>query len=83
VIPEILKSAELISKIFYASKEQLASISSINNAIIQFSETTNQNSATAEEMASSAEELTAQAEQLKDIIAVFKIRKTEENGKNI
>ena len=73
VIPEIIRSAELVNDIVVGSKEQQSSIESINNAILQLTESTNENSASAEEMSASAEELSAQAEQLKELISVFKI----------
>ena len=75
VIPEIIRSAELVNDIVVGSKEQQSSIESINNAIFQLTESTNENSASAEEMSASAEELSAQAEQLKELISVFKIEK--------
>ncbi len=73
IIPEIIKSAELVNNIITASKEQQTGVESINTAIFQLSEITDQNSASAEEMSASAEELSAQAEQLKTLISVFKI----------
>ncbi|MBN2663827.1 MAG: methyl-accepting chemotaxis protein [Bacteroidales bacterium] len=73
IIPEIVKSAELVDNIIIASKEQILSIESINNAILQLVEITNENSASAEELAASAEELSAQAEQLKEHITIFKV----------
>ena len=67
IIPEILNSAELVSGIVSASKEQQISIENINNSVQQLTEITNENSASAEEMSASAEELSAQAEQLKSL----------------
>ncbi len=75
IIPQLVESAQLISNISVASKEQETNISSINNAVLQLTETTNENSASAEEMSASAEELLAQAEQLKQLISIFKINK--------
>ncbi len=75
IIPEIVKSAELVDDIVVASQEQETNIDSINSAVIQMTGTTNENSATAEEMAASAEELQAQAEQLKELISTFKFNK--------
>ncbi|MBN2663829.1 MAG: hypothetical protein JXR68_09290 [Bacteroidales bacterium] len=73
IIPEIVKSAELVDNIIVASKEQTSSIEAINSAILQLVEITNENSAASEELSASAEELEAQAEQLKEIISVFRI----------
>jgi len=78
VIPEIIKSAELVNNIVSASREQQSSAIVINNSIQQLTEITNQNSASSEEMSASAEELSAQAEELKHIISLF----DDENEKN-
>ena len=71
VIPEIIKSANLVNNIISASQEQQGNIENINNSIQQLAEITNENSASAEEMSASAEELSAQAKQLKEMISVF------------
>ncbi|MBN2890665.1 MAG: HAMP domain-containing protein [Bacteroidales bacterium] len=73
IIPEIIKSAQLVENIIVANREQSTSIEAINNAILQLVEITNENSAASEEMSASTEELEAQAEQLKEIISIFKI----------
>jgi hypothetical protein len=78
VIPEIIKSSELVTNIVSASQEQQRSAVTINNSIQQLTEITNQNSASSEEMSASAEELSAQAEELKQIISLF----GDENEKN-
>ena len=72
LIPEIIKSAELVNEIVLASKEQQNGVQAINNSIQQLTEITNENSASAQEMSASAEELSAQAEQLKNLILEFK-----------
>ncbi|MBN2890667.1 MAG: HAMP domain-containing protein [Bacteroidales bacterium] len=74
IIPEIIKSAQLVENIIVANREQSTSIESINNAILQLVEITNENSAASEEMSASAEELEAQAEQLKETISIFKVQ---------
>jgi len=71
IIPEIIKSAELVNEIVSASQEQLSGVEAINTSIQQLSEITNGNSASAEEMSASAEELSAQAEQLKSLISAY------------
>jgi len=81
VIPEILKSAELVNNIVTASKEQQTGVEGINNSIQQLMDITNQNSASAEEMSASAEQLSAQAEQFKNIISLFKVADTEDGSK--
>jgi len=71
LIPEILKSAELVDSIIRASKEQESGIHSINDSIQQLSQITNENSVAAEEMATSAELLLEQANQLRKLVAEF------------
>ena len=73
LIPEIIKSANLVNDIVIASKEQLSSVEMINNSIGQLTSITNENSASAEEMSASAEELSAQAEHLNSLISGFNI----------
>ena len=73
LIPALIKSAEHVSNIVEANKDQATGVLEINNSIIQLSQVTNQNSASSEELSSSSEELSAQAELLKKIISVFKI----------
>ena len=73
LIPEIIKSAQLVNDIVIASREQQTNVETINTSIQHLSEISNSNSASSEEMSASAEELTAQAEQLKEMIGVFNI----------
>jgi len=79
LIPEIIKSAELVNSIVIASKEQENGIEAINMSIQELTEITNENSISAEDMSSAAEQLSAQSLQLKDLISVFKI--TNDNQK--
>ena len=82
VIPEILKSAELVNNIVDASNEQKNGAEAINSSLQQLVDITNQNSASSEEMASSAEEMSMQAEQLKELIAQFKVHTNKKKKKN-
>ncbi len=85
IIPEIIKSAELVNNIVSAGKEQQSGVENINISVQQLTEITNENSASAEEMSASAEELSAQAEQLKSMIAssVNDITGVKQNNINI
>ncbi len=73
IIPEILKSSQLVKEIVTANKEQQSGIKKINNSILELTNITSENSATAEEMTESAELLSKQAKQLKELISVFKV----------
>ncbi len=73
IVPEIEKTAQLISEISMASMEQRSGVEQVNTAIQQLSHVTQQNASSSEEMASSASELASQAEELKNIVSFFKI----------
>ena len=73
LVPDIQKTAELVSEISNASREQNAGAAQINLAIQQLDKVTQQNTSAAEEMASTSEELASQAEQLQHAIAYFRL----------
>ena len=73
-IPEIIKSAELVSAIVSASKEQQSGAEMINVSIQQLTEITNGNSSASEEMSASAEELSEQAKELNKMLLSFKLK---------
>ncbi|SMD13015.1 methyl-accepting chemotaxis protein [Fulvimarina manganoxydans] len=73
LVPDIQKTAELVSEISNASREQNAGAAQINMAIQQLDKVTQQNTSAAEEMASTSEELASQAEQLQHAIAYFRL----------
>ncbi len=73
LVPDIQKTAELVSEISAASAEQNSGADQINRAIQQLDTVTQQNASASEQMASTSEELSSQAQYLQDIIAFFKI----------
>jgi methyl-accepting chemotaxis protein len=73
LVPDIQKTAGLVSEISAASNEQNAGASQINTAIQQLDKVTQQNTSAAEEMSSTAEELASQAEQLQASISYFRL----------
>jgi methyl-accepting chemotaxis protein len=73
LVPDIRKTAELVSEITAACREQDIGASQINEAIQQLDKVTQQNSSASEEMASTSEELAAQSEELQTSIAFFKV----------
>ena len=77
IVPDVLKSAELVNSISVASREQLSGAELINSALQELTQVTNRNSVSAEEMSATSEELAAQAGELKDIVSAFKV-----NGKS-
>nr|WP_321452529.1 methyl-accepting chemotaxis protein [uncultured Carboxylicivirga sp.] len=76
ILPDIVKTADLVKEISAASIEQNNGASEINNAIQQLNGVTQQTASVSEELASSAEELNSQAEQLVDLVSFFKLNST-------
>jgi methyl-accepting chemotaxis protein len=77
LVPDIQKTAGLVSEISAACREQDIGADQINQAIQQLDKVTQQNAGASEEMSATSEELAAQAETLQASIAYFR---TEENG---
>jgi methyl-accepting chemotaxis protein len=73
LVPDIQKTAELVSEISAACREQDIGASQINEAIQQLDKVTQQNAGASEEMSSTSEELASQAEELQASIAFFKV----------
>ncbi|HOF58884.1 MAG TPA: methyl-accepting chemotaxis protein [Syntrophorhabdaceae bacterium] len=76
IVPDIQKTAELVSEINAASNEQNTGSEQINKAIQQLDHVIQHNASATEEMASTSEELSSQALQLQDTIAFFKVEET-------
>ncbi len=73
LVPDIQKTAELVSEISNASREQNAGAAQINAAIQQLDKVTQQNTSASEELSSTSEELASQAEQLEQVISYFRL----------
>lgn len=73
IVPDIRKTAELVTEISASSYEQNSGADQINQAMVQLDQVIQQNAASSEEVSSMSEELTSQAEQLADMIRFFKI----------
>ncbi len=73
MVPDIKRTAELVSEISAAGNEQNEGARQVNSAIQQLDQVIQQNAATAEEIAGMAEEFSSQSEQLKQTIEFFKI----------
>ena len=71
IVTNTTKSADIISEIAAASREQAEGINQVTKAVTQMDQVTQQNSAAAEESASSSEELASQAENIKDIVGTL------------
>ncbi|MDO1580508.1 methyl-accepting chemotaxis protein [Rhizobium oryzicola] len=77
LVPDIQKTAELISEISAACREQDIGASQINEAIQQLDKVTQQNAGASEQMSATSEELAAQAEELQASIAFFRVDRTD------
>ncbi|MBB4097618.1 methyl-accepting chemotaxis protein [Sphingomonas kyeonggiensis] len=73
LVPDIRRTAELVSEISSACREQDIGASQINDAIQQLDQVTQQNAGASEEISTTSEELAAQAEELQASIAYFRI----------
>jgi methyl-accepting chemotaxis protein len=73
LVPDIRRTAELVSEISSACREQDIGVAQINQAIQQAEHVNQQNVEASEEIATTLEELAAQAEELQANIANFKI----------
>ena len=72
LVPDIKRTAELVSEISAACREQDIGSDQINQAIQQLDKVTQQNASASEQMSATSEELAAQAEQLQSAIAYFR-----------
>lgn len=73
LVPDIKRTAELVTEISAACREQDVGADQINQAIQQLDKVTQQNASASEQMSATSEELAAQAEQLQAAIAYFRI----------
>ncbi len=77
IIPDIVKTSQLVQEISATSREQNTGSNQINNAVQQLSQVTQQNASASEEIASTSEELASQAEHLKDSINFFQLEESK------
>jgi methyl-accepting chemotaxis protein len=73
LVPDIKKTAELVTEISASCREQDVGADQINQAIQQLDKVTQQNASASEQMSATSEELAAQAEQLQSSIAYFRL----------
>ncbi len=73
LVPDIRRTAELVSEISSACREQDIGAAQINEALQQLDQVTQQNAGASEQISTTSEELAAQAEELQASIAYFRI----------
>jgi methyl-accepting chemotaxis protein len=79
LVPNIMKTAELVQEISNASSEQSSGAEQINKALIELDSITQRNASSSEELASTAEELSGQSEQLRELMTFFKVEDSHSN----
>ncbi|MGV1770043.1 methyl-accepting chemotaxis protein [Agrobacterium vitis] len=77
LVPDIRKTAELVTEISASCREQDLGASQINEAIQQLDQVTQHNASASEEMSATSEELASQAEELQSSLTFFQ---TSDNG---
>jgi methyl-accepting chemotaxis protein len=73
LVPNIERTAELVSNISNANGEISQGMTQINHAITSLDDVTQENNAASEEMSATAEELAAQAQTLRDTVGAFRL----------
>jgi methyl-accepting chemotaxis protein len=73
LVPDIRRTAELVSEISAACREQDIGASQINDALQQLDRVTQQNASASEEISSTSDTLAHQAEELQGSIAFFRV----------
>jgi methyl-accepting chemotaxis protein len=73
LVPDIRRTAELVSEISSACREQDIGATQINEAIQQLDKVTQQNAGASEQISTTSEELATQAEELQTSIAYFRL----------
>ena len=73
LVPDIRKTAELVSEISAACREQDIGASQINEAIQQLDKVTQQNASASDQISSTSEALASRAEQLQESMAFFRL----------
>ncbi|MBF0400317.1 MAG: methyl-accepting chemotaxis protein [Magnetococcales bacterium] len=79
LVPNILRTAQLVQEITTGSQEQAEGASQVNQAIQQLDQVIQQNAGMAEEMSGTADELNGEALRLQESIAFFKVTATGRN----
>jgi methyl-accepting chemotaxis protein len=73
LVPDILKTSDLVQEISAASNEQSTGADQVNRSLQQLDQVVQQNASASEELASTAEELSSQAAQLVSTVAFFQV----------
>jgi methyl-accepting chemotaxis protein len=80
MVPDILRTSELVQEISAASAEQSQGAAQVNSGIQGLDQAIQQNASASEELASTAEELSGQARQLHRAIGYFDLKELDGGG---
>ncbi|MET3713190.1 methyl-accepting chemotaxis protein [Sphingomonas trueperi] len=83
LVPDIRRTAELVSEISAACREQDIGAAQINDAIQQLDQVTQQNAGASEQISATSEELAAQAEELQASIAYFRVERSSGHARPV
>jgi methyl-accepting chemotaxis protein len=75
LVPDIQKTADLVTEIHAASTEQSSGVAQINSAVQQLNSVVQGNASNAEELASTSEELSAQGQIMRESVVFLKTGK--------
>ncbi len=78
MVPDIQKTADLVTEIHAASTEQASGVGQIESAVQQLNSVVQQNASSAEELASTAEELSSQASLMREAVIMLKTGRRNE-----
>lgn len=73
LVPNIERTAQLVTEIATASKELASGSTLINSSMLQLDKVTQENTSASEELSATATELAAQADQLASAVAYFRL----------
>jgi methyl-accepting chemotaxis protein len=77
IVPDILKTAQLVQEISASGREQTSGVEQVSKALSQLDQVIQQNASAAEELASMAEELSSQTDSMKGSLGFFRVRATD------
>ena len=82
LVPDIRRTAELVTEISAACREQDIGASQINEAIQQLDKVTQQNASASDQISSTSEELASQADEMQQAIAFFSLAPGHAGGQS-
>jgi methyl-accepting chemotaxis protein len=82
LVPDIQRTADLVTEINAASEEQAGGVQQINQAVQQLNTVVQENASSSEELASTAEELSSQSQLMREAILFLRTGRRQGVGPN-